>query len=150
MKRLFLPIAGALLLSACAPYARYSTTGTNSPREVAPDKDAPTTNDFLRFGSIVQQYIGRPYAGRSRYEPGLDCSLFTQEVMRDYARVDIGRTAEDQFERGVDLPRNRLMPGDLVFFQTERTRISHVGIYVGYNSFVHASSSQGIIISSLS
>ncbi len=150
MKRLFLPILSTLILAACAPYARYSTTGTNSPREVIPDNDQPTTNDYLRFGSIVQQYIGRPYAGRSRYEPGLDCSLFTQEVMRDYAHKDIGRTAEDQFERGVDLPRNRLRPGDLVFFQTERARISHVGIYVGYNSFVHASSSQGIIISNLS
>lgn len=150
MKRIVLTLGLLVSMAACAPYPRYSVGRTNTPREVVPDGTVPTTNDYLRFGSIVQQYIGKPYAGRSRFQPGLDCSLFTQEVIKTYAHKDIGRTVVDQYSDGLDIPRNRMMPGDLVFFETERDHISHVGIFVGFNSFVHASSSQGVIISGLS
>jgi cell wall-associated NlpC family hydrolase len=140
----------AVLVGACAPYPRYSTGGVNTPREEHPDGSGPTTNDYIRLGSIVQGYLGKPYAGRSRYDPGLDCSLFTQEVIREYARIEIGRTVADQNAGGMAVPRNRMMPGDLVFFRTERDRVSHVGLYMGSNEFCHASSSQGIIMSNLS
>jgi cell wall-associated NlpC family hydrolase len=150
MKRIFLILGLLMSTTACAPYPRYSVGRTNTPREVIPDGTVPTTNDYLRFGSIVQQYIGKPYAGRSKFQPGLDCSLFTQEVIRAYAHKDIGRTVVDQYAAGTDIARNRMMPGDLVFFETERDRISHVGVFVGFNSFIHASSSQGVIISGLS
>jgi hypothetical protein len=150
MKRILLLLILPGLMAACAPYPRYSVGRTNSPKEVMPDEGEPTTNDYLRFGSIVQQYIGKPYAGRSRYQPGLDCSLFTQEVIGEYAHKDIGRTVTDQYAQGIDTPRSRLRPGDLVFFETDRDRVSHVGIFVGNNSFVHASSSQGVIISGMS
>jgi cell wall-associated NlpC family hydrolase len=150
MTRIILISVLLALMAACTPYPRYSVGRTNTPKEVIPDGTVPSTNDYLRFGAIVQQYIGKPYAGRSTYQPGLDCSLFTQEVIRSYAHKDIGRTVADQYAAGLDIPRNRMMPGDLVFFETERDRVSHVGIFVGFNSFVHASSSQGVIISGLS
>jgi lipoprotein Spr len=150
MKRLTALFLTTALLGACAPYPRYATGGANTPREEQTDPDAPKTDDYLRLGSLVQSYLGRPYAGSSRYDPGLDCSLFTQEVIRSYAHIDIGRSVSDQYAGGLDLPRNRMMPGDLVFFRTERDKVSHVGLYMGFNQFVHASSSQGVIMSGLS
>jgi cell wall-associated NlpC family hydrolase len=109
-----------------------------------------STNDYLRLGLIISSRLGKPYSGSSRYMPGIDCSLFTQEVYREFAKVTLGRTVEDQLREGREVLRNRLLPGDLVFFTTERDRISHVGIYVGFNEFAHASSSEGVVITNMS
>jgi cell wall-associated NlpC family hydrolase len=136
-------------LAGCVGYPRYGRSQANVPRDVVPVMKGRTTEDFLRFGEIVSRYLGKPYQGNSRYQQGMDCSLFTQTVLREYAKVDPGRSTEEQFRQGREVPRTRLMPGDLVFFTTERDRVSHVGIYVGFNEFVHASSSQGVIISGL-
>jgi cell wall-associated NlpC family hydrolase len=137
-------------ITACVPNPRYGHQEAMVKKNVVPDKIGRTTNDFIDFGMIIMKYLGRPYQGHSRYQPGIDCSMFTQEVMREYTRKDIGRTVEEQYQKGREVPRNRLIPGDLVFFITERDQISHVGIYIGFNQFVHASSSQGVIISGLS
>jgi cell wall-associated NlpC family hydrolase len=107
------------------------------------------TEDYLKFGMIVQRYIGKPYSGNSRFQPGIDCSLFTQEVMREYADVTLPRTAADQYRQGTEVPRRSLLYGDLLFFTTEREQINHVGLYIGFNEFIHASTSQGVIVSAL-
>jgi cell wall-associated NlpC family hydrolase len=59
------------------------------------------------------------------------------------------RTSEAQFKIGRPVPDTRLRPGDLVFFQTSAQPISHVGVWLGENQFVHASSGKGVIVSSL-
>jgi cell wall-associated NlpC family hydrolase len=108
-----------------------------------------STNDYLRLGMIISTRLGRPYSGSSRYLQGIDCSLFTQEVYREFAKITLGRTVEDQLREGKEVLRNRLLPGDLVFFTTERDRVSHVGIYVGFNQFAHASSTEGVILTEM-
>jgi cell wall-associated NlpC family hydrolase len=138
-----------LLLVGCTPFPRYGVEQASTPRERGEETGGRSTDDFLKFGAVVQKYLGKPYAGRSRYQPGLDCSLFTQEVMREYLGVHLPRSAAEQYQRGTEVPRGRLEYGDLVFFMTERDRISHVGVYIGYNEFMHASSSQGVIVSAL-
>ena len=61
------------------------------------------------------------------------------------------RTADEQYERLGQHAKNsrELVPGDLVFFDTDYTGVSHVGVYLGKNEFIHASSSKGIRIDSL-
>lgn len=141
----------SVLMVGCIPYPRYGRSESNVPRE-REARETPThkaTDDYIRFGTLVSRYLGRPYKGGSSSRPGLDCSLFTQEIMRQYANIDIGRSVDDQRQQGRDVPRTRLTVGDLLFFVTERDRVSHVGIYVGNGEFVHASSSQGVMISAL-
>ncbi len=150
MMRVLLPaILCALALAACLPNPRYGRTESNTPRSGVTVEKYRSTNDNLRFGMIISSYLGRPYQGSSRYQPGIDCSLFTQEVYREFARIPLGRTVEDQHRMGKEVLRNRLMPGDLVFFTTERDRVSHVGIYVGFDQFAHASSTAGVVLSDL-
>jgi len=98
----------------------------------------------------MRSFLGKPYAGTSRYEEGVDCSGFVQEVFRQFDRsIYLPRTVAEQVNQGFEVSRRSLAYGDLVFFNTVGARISHVGIYTGHNEFIHASSSQGVVISSL-
>jgi cell wall-associated NlpC family hydrolase len=107
------------------------------------------TDDFISLGLILQDYLGTPYGARTRVGQGLDCSLFTQQVFWKFNRTELPRTAEDQFRAGQPVSTRRLEFGDLVFYRTDGRTISHVGIYVGYNEFMHVSSSRGVIVSSM-
>lgn len=147
-KHYYIPVV-AMLLIGCAPNPRFTQHASTTPKEMSEKADWRRTEDYLAFGMVIQKYLGKPYAGNSRYQPGIDCSLFTQEVMREYAAIMLPRTAEDQYREGVEVSRRNLLYGDLVFFETERGRITHVGIYIGFGEFIHSSTSQGVIISAL-
>ena len=107
------------------------------------------TIDLIRLGRVIQSYLGKPYAGTSRFVKGLDCSEFVQNVFEEFNRTALPRTAANQFKEGHKIDKGHLRYGDLVFFRTEGRSISHVGIYVGYNEFVHSSSWSGVIVSGM-
>ncbi|MFZ5980890.1 MAG: C40 family peptidase [Candidatus Zixiibacteriota bacterium] len=138
------------VLAGCQSYPRYNASPPTTPEEKTTPPSSLTTNDIIRFGQVLQKYLGRPYKGTSKYDDGLDCSRFTFQVYRDFNRTYLPNSAAAQFREGVEVNRRLLRFGDLVFFNTDRNKISHVGIYVGHNCFMHASSTRGVIISSLS
>lgn len=139
-----------LLLVGCSPYPRYRKDPANKPREVNTREEGTfRTNDYIRLGLILQSHLGKPYRGRSKWEDGLDCSKFTCEVFEEFNNTRLPRTVAAQFRAGERASRRRLQYGDLVFFQTQRSGVSHVGVYVGHNEFIHASTSRGVIISNL-
>ncbi|MDD4170126.1 MAG: C40 family peptidase, partial [Desulfotomaculaceae bacterium] len=79
---------------------------------------------------------------------GFDCSGYTSYVYKQMG-VSLSRTAADQFRAGVQVSKPSV--GDLVFFTTYQRGASHVGIYIGNNQFIHASSGAGkVTITSLS
>jgi cell wall-associated NlpC family hydrolase len=69
----------------------------------------------------------------------LDCSGFVQKTFA-FLNLDLPRSAREQFREGAKVAKEDLSPGDLVFFRTYAKYPSHVGIYLGDNRFVHASS----------
>jgi cell wall-associated NlpC family hydrolase len=69
---------------------------------------------------------------------GFDCSGLTQYSFRQGAGVSIPRTAAAQYASAVKIPQDQARKGDLVFFRTRGSQISHVGIYLGDNKFIHA------------
>jgi lipoprotein Spr len=69
--------------------------------------------------------------------------------MKDVYNVDLSRTAQEQFDNSQHIEMEDLQEGDLVFFQTTGRKISHVGIYLFNNKFVHAAASQGVSVSDL-
>ncbi len=79
----------------------------------------------------------------------IDCSAFTRTVIKDVYSIELPRTAKEQFEFSQKIEVEELKEGDLVFFQTTGRSISHVGIYLMNNKFVHAAVSQGVSISDL-
>lgn len=96
--------------------------------------------------------VGSPYRlGGSAPETGLDCSGFVGHVYRTMTGVQLPRDSRAIHEATTPLPVDDLRPGDLVFFNTLNRANSHVGIYLGENRFVHASSSRtgGVMVSNL-
>ena len=79
---------------------------------------------------------------------GIDCSGFIYLTYRSQFGIDLPRTTDLQSSVGRKISRNNLQAGDLVFFKTGFFR-KHVGIYVEDRKFMHASSSKGVMMSSL-
>jgi len=87
-------------------------------------------------------YLGTRYRYGASGARGFDCSGFTSYVYRQHG-ITLPHNSAAQYRVGKPVPRNELRPGDLVFFRTRGSRISHVGIYIGNGKFVHASSARG-------
>ncbi|QHM70873.1 C40 family peptidase [Mixta intestinalis] len=88
------------------------------------------------------------YGGLSRR--GVDCSGFVYLTFRERFNLQLPRTTRAQTDIGTRIDKDQLLPGDLVFFKTGRGDNGlHVGIYDTDNQFIHASTSQGVIRSSL-
>lgn len=104
-----------------------------------------------RAVDFARQFIGTPYVfGGSDLQNGIDCSAFVQSAYRA-AGVDLPRTAYQQSQAGRSISLQDMAPGDLLFFKTsDRAPITHVGMYIGNNQFIHSSSSgHGVGISYL-
>ncbi len=97
--------------------------------------------------------VGSPYRlGGTSPETGVDCSGFVGHVFRQAAGVELPRDSRSISEAAQPLAQDELRPGDLVFFNTLNRAFSHVGIYLGDDRFVHASSSRtgSVMVSKLS
>jgi cell wall-associated NlpC family hydrolase len=100
---------------------------------------------------LLKQYYEwqkTPYKMGGLSKRGIDCSGFAYITFRSKLGCNIPRTTKLQVKTGEQVARNNLRTGDLVFFQTSLL-YNHVGIYLGDAKFLHASSSRGVIISSL-
>ena len=100
---------------------------------------------------MAQKYKGAKYASGGASPDGFDCSGFTWYVYKEAAGMDITRGVKEQWKQGRSVSRGKLQPGDLVFFEnTFDPGLSHVGIYIKGDDFIHAENEQtGVVISSL-
>ncbi|MDY5627492.1 MAG: SH3 domain-containing C40 family peptidase [Clostridia bacterium] len=102
-------------------------------------------NDAEKRGTIgeevvefAKQYIGTPYVYGGSSPSGFDCSGFVYYVYKNFG-VTLNRVAADQSKNGYVVDRSELMPGDILLFsRTLDGYITHVGIYVGDNQFIHS------------
>jgi lipoprotein Spr len=98
----------------------------------------------------IDEWWGTPYCLGGTSRNCIDCSYFTWDVMKDTYHINLKRTAAEQYEQSKKIEWSELKEGDLIFFKLDgRRSISHVGIYLTNNKFVHASTSQGVTISDL-
>ncbi len=87
---------------------------------------------------VVKVFLGVPYKLGGSTLKGIDCSAFVKKIYEVF-NIELPRTTREQFSAGKKVEKSQLEEGDLVFFRESGNR-AHVGIYVGENQFVHASS----------
>ncbi|MDO7905970.1 C40 family peptidase [Paenibacillus sp. JX-17] len=128
MKKLIMSIMGAAVLF---------TAGT------------ATTTHASSLNTVVNAVEGTPYKWGGTTIAGFDCSGFMRYVFNKYS-INLPRTSQQQAHAGVAVSKAGLRTGDLVFFNTMGSGVSHTGVYMGGGKFAHASSSKGVSITSLS
>jgi cell wall-associated NlpC family hydrolase len=99
----------------------------------------------------IDKWWGTKYCMGGSTTDCIDCSAFTQVLMRDVFNATLPRTAQEQFDNSEKIDLADLQEGDLVFFHTSGRKkdITHVGVYLLNNKFVHAATSGGVMISDL-
>lgn len=99
----------------------------------------------------IDSWYGTPYRYGGNDKNGIDCSAFVQTFMQYIYGIALARISAEQYRQSKRIDKEDLEEGDLVFFITRgrRAGVSHVGIYLCNNKFVHASTSGGVMISDL-
>jgi cell wall-associated NlpC family hydrolase len=111
------------------------------------NREVEAISNFALYNFIEEWWATRyRYGGTTKN--GVDCSALTGALNREVYGINLPRTARDQYAACEKIDLEDLKEGDLVFFNT-RGGISHVGVYLGDNYFVHSSVHSGVTISSL-
>lgn len=115
--------------------ATSSNSNAQNTMNSTPSRGGTVSGDAGQVLAYAQKFLGTPYLWGGTTPNGFDCSGFTQYVFRHFG-VGLGRTTYDQINNGVSVSRGELQPGDLVFFG--KSSPTHVGIYAGNNTYIHA------------
>ncbi|OON37067.1 bifunctional murein DD-endopeptidase/murein LD-carboxypeptidase [Izhakiella australiensis] len=153
-------VALATLLSACSTsHSGYNAqTDTHAVKnqdsfllQASQDEFEKMVQNVDIKSRLMDQYAswkGVRYRLGGDSKRGIDCSAFVQTTFRDQFGLSLPRSTSEQRGSGRSIQRSKLRPGDLVLFRAGSTG-RHVGIYLGNDNFVHASTSSGVMISSM-
>lgn len=127
-----------------APEPPGAPVAPRTPAPAAPRTSAPGDADGYALSGTALSLRGIPYRLGGDDPSGFDCSGFVQYVYQQHG-VPMPREVREQFRVGRRIDRDRLEPGDLVFFSTVAPGASHVGIMIGGDQFIHAPSERGVV-----
>jgi len=132
---------------------KSSSAASKSSTRVTPSAPAPNPNVALgtQISEFAQEFVGYEYIYGGTSPSGFDCSGLVTYVYKSFG-ISVTRTASGQYrDNGAYIEKSELFPGDLVFFSNNGLKsVTHVGIYIGDNEFVHASRPGiGVVISRL-
>ena len=138
--RFWFILVAALFLAGCSSHR-------------APPPNPRLSDSITVIASLNDQlsnWRGTPYCYGGMSRGGVDCSGFVLMTFRDKFDLQLPRETRKQAEIGTEIDKDDLLPGDLVFFKTGSGESGlHVGIYDTDNQFIHASTSRGVMRSSL-
>jgi len=149
-------IAAMLLLTGCKSSRSSARRGGSGPSEVvgnySSDKDyAKGVKDPMAKALIneAQGWIGTRYVYGGESKRGTDCSGLVMRVYDNVCGLKLPRSTREQVKYCTKVARNKMRPGDLVFFASGRKddKVFHVGLYIGDGKMIHASSSRGVMVS---
>jgi hypothetical protein len=152
MRRLFF---GAILLSIiCLPACRsHRNKSIVSQREIHKYEEKlgislPETSN-IEFIKVIVPWLGSPYKYGGNSINGTDCSGFVSSIYSSFFKIELDRTSLLIYQNARKINKSEVKEGDLVFFKTDGKKVSHVGITITPNHFIHASSKKGVVVNSL-
>ena len=141
-----------IILTLCIITILAGLSGCMHSGRSMPEKQTANTNVILETDNVIKKRILSHYdnwkgvrhkmGGNSRQ--GIDCSAYTQRVYQSEFGIKIPRVSSDQKNFGSPVSLKKIKVGDLLFFKTSLLS-KHVGIYLGDNTFIHVSSSKGVM-----
>ena|ERR1700741_1904694 len=110
---------------------------------------AKDINENIQLYSFIDDWYGTPYKYGGKSKNGIDCSNFTCTLYKEVYNKPISGTSSSLYDQCRSVSKNDLKEGDLVFFKIEKNSISHIGVYLQNNKFVHATTKKGVMIDDL-
>lgn len=120
-----------------------ATTAGGKTGIVLNDKDNP------KLYAAIDKWYGTPYQYGGCSTQGVDCSCFVGNIFKSVYGITLHRVASDIQQDVKLISRKELREGDIVFFTNSNGKVSHVGIYLKDDMFVHSSTSRGVVVSTL-
>ena len=112
-----------------------------------------TIPDAVAFKPELEKFIGIPYRRGGAGPSGMDCSGFAKTFFSEAFGIDLPHNSKAisrlDFLEGLPADRHEYRPGDLLFFNSGKGKINHVGIYLGEGKFIHASRHSGVVVANL-
>lgn len=154
----------ALTMAAChssKPTAIKGNAGTTAPvgrqpssSVVSSDKTSGASNDPDKARSVIKEarkWVGTPYKYGGKSRKGTDCSGLVMMVFDNTLGVKLPRSSRELHKFCREVPCDAIEPGDLVFFGGVKRSgsVNHVGLYIGDGKMIHASTSRGVMESSV-
>ncbi len=99
--------------------------------------------------AFIDDWYGTPYQYGGKTKKGIDCSGFTCLLFKDVFGKELSGSSQRIYNQCKSISKEELQEGDLVFFKIDLKEISHIGIYLQNNKFVHATTKAGVMIDDL-
>ena len=147
MKRL-IAVSTIIAISACSNFQSIESTSGQLTVAGQTHNQASNSVQLEQLNATFENYKGVPYRYGGMDRRGFDCSGFINVAYREAFNVALPRTTEELATAGIPVRRDQLKTGDIVFFKTSVKQL-HAGIYTEDGYFIHASTSKGVIRSSL-
>jgi lipoprotein Spr len=124
----------------------YKTIEEKYAHQLGVGKESISNKKLYAF---IDEWYGVKYSYGGKSKKGVDCSGFASILYREVFGADIAGPSASLYDQFEKIPKEELKEGDLVFFKIETKEISHVGIYLQNNKFVHATTKAGVMIDDL-
>ncbi len=165
LRKIFYGIIGMVFLFA-AVSCGSSRKATYSANARHPATKRENRSVLQKYGDILQtnldpasaplyeyldKWMGAPYRYGGSTRQGTDCSGLVMNVYRDLYNIEVPHSSEKQYDACKHINGKNLKEGELVFFRINKEKtVSHVGIYLANNKFIHATTKRGVMIDDLS
>ncbi|HET6244585.1 MAG: C40 family peptidase [Bacteroidetes bacterium] len=109
----------------------------------------PNDISDVKLYEFIDKWLGVPYKYGGRCTTGVDCSNLATLIYAEVYDKSFSGSSASLFNLCKEVSKEELQEGDLVFFKIEQTKISHIGVYLHNNKFVHSTTKRGVMISDL-